>query len=45
MVTGQMAGSWVGSHMAMRGGARLIRPLLVAVSLAMAARLIYQRLA
>ena len=44
MVAGQLAGSWLGSHMAMRSGARLIRPLMVAVCIAMALRLLYERL-
>ncbi|MBL8590153.1 MAG: TSUP family transporter, partial [Methylobacteriaceae bacterium] len=35
----QSAGSFVGARAAMRNGARLIRPLLVAACLAMAARL------
>ncbi len=44
MVAGQLVGSWLGSHMAMRSGARLIRPLMVAVCIAMALRLLYERL-
>lgn len=39
MGLGQSAGSLLGARAAMKNGARLIRPLLVAVSLAMAARL------
>lgn len=39
MAVGAMAGSWLGSRSAMRHGARLIRPLLVASSLALTARL------
>ncbi len=41
MAAGAMAGGWVGSHTAMRFGARLIRPLLVALSLALTARLLW----
>jgi uncharacterized membrane protein YfcA len=33
MAAGAMAGGWIGSHTAMRFGARLIRPLLVVLSL------------
>lgn len=36
----QMAGAWVGSHLVMRHGARLIRPVLVAVSLAISVKLL-----
>ncbi|CAA9505149.1 MAG: Transmembrane protein YfcA [uncultured Sphingomonas sp.] len=41
MAAGAMLGGWLGSHTAMRFGARLIRPLLVAISLAMTARLLW----
>lgn len=37
----QMAGAWVGSHLVIRHGARLIRPLLVAVSLAISLKLLF----
>uniref|UniRef100_UPI0035AE44DB TSUP family transporter n=1 Tax=Paenirhodobacter enshiensis TaxID=1105367 RepID=UPI0035AE44DB len=40
----QMLGAQLGSRMAMKRGARLIKPLLVATSLALAARLIWQLL-
>ena len=36
-----MAGGWLGSHTAMRYGAKLIRPLLVTASIAMTGRLLY----
>ena len=36
----QMAGAWLGSHLVIRHGTRLIRPLLVAVSLAISLRLL-----
>ena len=39
MAVGAMVGGWFGSHTAMRPGARLIRPLLVASSMALTARL------
>jgi uncharacterized membrane protein YfcA len=41
MAAGAMAGSWIGSHSALRFGARLIRPLLVTVSLALTGRLLW----
>ena len=41
MAAGAMVGGWLGSHTAMRYGARLIRPLLVTASIAMTARLLY----
>jgi uncharacterized membrane protein YfcA len=41
MAAGAMAGGWIGSHTAMRFGARLIRPLLVILSLALTARLLW----
>lgn len=41
MAVGAMAGGWLGSHTAMRYGAKLIRPLLVTASLAMTARLLW----
>jgi len=41
MAVGAMLGGWLGSHTAMRFGARLIRPLLVTASLAMTARLLW----
>jgi uncharacterized membrane protein YfcA len=45
MAAGQMAGARLGARLAMRRGARLIRPLLVAVSALLAARLLWQALA
>jgi len=36
----QMVGAWVGSHLVIRHGTRLIRPLLVIVSLAISLRLL-----
>jgi uncharacterized membrane protein YfcA len=41
MAAGAMLGGWLGSHTAMKFGARLIRPLLVAISLAMTGRLLW----
>ena len=38
---GAVTGSWLGSRFAVKLGARLIRPLLVAVSLALTARLVW----
>ena len=41
MAAGAMTGAWIGSHTAMRFGARLIRPLLVTLSLGLTARLLW----
>jgi uncharacterized membrane protein YfcA len=41
MAVGAMAGGWLGSHTAMRFGAKLIRPLLITASVAMTARLLW----
>lgn len=41
MAAGAMLGGWIGSHTAMRFGASVIRPLLVIISLAMTARLLW----
>ena len=40
MGVGQMAGAYAGSHLALRHGAKLVRPLLVVVCCAMAVRLL-----
>jgi uncharacterized protein len=41
MAVGAMAGGWLGSHTALRFGARLIRPVLVVISLALTGRLLW----
>lgn len=41
MIVGQVAGAWLGSHAVLRGGARLIRPLIVLVCLAMLLRYLF----
>lgn len=41
MAAGSMTGGWIGSHMAMKHGARLIRPLLVTLCLVLTAKLIW----
>jgi uncharacterized protein len=41
MAAGAMGGGWLGSHSALKFGARLIRPLLVTISLALTARLLW----
>ena len=41
MAAGAMLGGWLGSHYALKHGARLIRPLLIVISLALTGRLIY----
>jgi uncharacterized membrane protein YfcA len=45
MAGGAMLGGYIGSHTAMRFGAALIRPLLVTLSLALTARLLWTYLA
>jgi uncharacterized protein len=40
MALGQAAGAWIGAHTAMRHGERIIRPLLVLTSIAVALRLL-----
>jgi len=41
MAVGAMAGAWLGSHTALKFGARLIRPLLVVISLGLTGRLLW----
>lgn len=41
MAVGSMTGSWLGSRFAVRHGAKLIRPLLVTISVLLTAKLIY----
>lgn len=41
MGTGAMTGAWIGSHFATKFGARMIRPLLVMVSLGLTGRLVW----
>ena len=41
LLPGAMLGGYLGSHTALKFGARLIRPLLVVISLGMTARLLW----
>lgn len=41
MAAGAMAGGWLGSHSALKFGARLIRSLIVVISLALTAKLLW----
>jgi len=41
MAVGAMIGGWLGSHTALKFGARLIRPLLVVISLSLTAKLLW----
>ncbi|WP_299309482.1 TSUP family transporter [uncultured Croceicoccus sp.] len=41
MAVGSMTGSWIGSRFAVKHGAKLIRPLLVIISIALTARLLW----
>lgn len=43
MVVGQVLGAWLGSHAVVRGGARLIRPLIVLMCTAMVLRYAWQK--
>jgi len=40
MAAGQLLGAWAGSHLVLRHGARLVRPVLVAASLAVSIKLL-----
>lgn len=42
MAGGQLIGAWLGSHLVIRQGGRIVRPLLVISSLAMTVRLVVQ---
>ena len=44
MAVGQWVGAWLGAHLVIRHGARLVRPLLVTVSLLLSLRLLVQQL-
>ena len=41
MAAGQFIGAWIGSHLAIRHGGRVIRPALVVVSLLISAKLLF----
>lgn len=43
MAAGQLAGGWLGAHTGIRFGAKLIRPLVVIVSVVLAGKLIFFR--
>lgn len=42
MAVGQAAGAWIGSHMALRNGAKLIRPILASMSFGVAVWLVWR---
>jgi uncharacterized membrane protein YfcA len=44
MAVGQAAGAWLGSHLVIRHGAALVRPVLVVASLAISAKLLLDQL-
>ena len=44
MAVGQWGGAWLGAHLVLHHGARLVRPLLVAVSLLLSLRLLVEQL-
>jgi uncharacterized membrane protein YfcA len=41
MGLGQIAGAWIGTHYAVRHGAKVIRPLIIIVSLGLTLRLLF----
>jgi len=43
MAAGQLIGAWVGSHLVLRHGTRLIRPLLVLAALAVSVKLLMEQ--
>ena len=43
MGAGQLAGAWIGSHLVLRHGTRLVRPVLVVASLAVSFKLLYDQ--
>ncbi len=43
MVAGQVIGSWLGAHAMVRGGTRLIRPMIVTVCCVMLGRYLWQK--
>ncbi len=45
MAAGSMTGGWIGSHTAMKFGAKVIRPLLVTISLGLTTKLVWDYLA
>jgi uncharacterized membrane protein YfcA len=44
MAAGQLVGAWLGSHLVLRHGTRLVRPVLVATSLVVSAKLLLDQL-
>lgn len=44
MAVGQAAGAWLGSHLVLRHGAAIVRPVLVVASLAISGKLLIERL-
>ena len=45
MAAGQLIGGWIGAHLVLAHGARLVRPVLVAASLAVSGHLLWQQYA
>jgi len=44
MAAGQLIGGWVGAHLVLRHGTRLIRPALVLMSLAVSGKLLWEQI-
>jgi uncharacterized protein len=45
MAAGQLLGAWIGSHLVIRHGTRLIRPVLVVATLAVSVKLLVDQAA
>jgi uncharacterized membrane protein YfcA len=43
MILGQVIGAWGGSHAMVRGGTKLIRPMIVTVCVVMLGRYLWQK--
>jgi hypothetical protein len=44
MAAGQLIGAWLGSHLVLRHGTRLVRPVLVASSILVSGKLLLDQL-
>ncbi len=42
MAAGQFIGAWIGSHLVIRHGTRLVRPMLVLAALAVSVKLLFE---
>ncbi|HPE36905.1 MAG TPA: TSUP family transporter, partial [Spirochaetales bacterium] len=44
MALAMIAGAWVGTHVAIKNGARVIKPIFIVIALALTAKLLWQTL-